>query len=65
MVYIVVLLVAASAIVYWAASNANHGVYWADRICTEVQILCDQPKWLLAVCAAAIIGEIVRRVMRT
>jgi hypothetical protein len=65
MIFIVVLLLAATAVIYWAASNANHGVYWADRICTEVQILCNEPKWLFAACVAAIIATLVRRVMRT
>jgi hypothetical protein len=62
MIFIVVLLLATTAVVYWAASNLNHGIYWADRICTDAPILCDNPRWLLIASAIAIIIALVRHV---
>ena len=45
---LMVALFIATGFFYWASSNINHGVYWADRACHEVPIFCDHPSWLLA-----------------
>lgn len=44
---IAVAFLIATGAVYWASSNAHHGVYWADRICDQAQLLCNSPSWML------------------
>ena len=41
------LLVAASAVFYWASRNLNGGVHWAEEACRQSALLCQQPYWLL------------------
>jgi hypothetical protein len=45
---VVIALLIAAGLFYWAATNVDHGVYWADRVCRDVQMLCAHPWWLLA-----------------
>jgi len=64
LVFIALIVVAASAAIYWASLNANKGVYWADRICRETQLLCDDPRWLLIAVAAVIVAALIRQAMK-
>jgi len=64
MIIIVLIVVAAAATVYWASRNLNQGVYWADRICQDAQLLCDDTRWLLIAVAAVIIVALVWQAMK-
>ncbi len=59
-----VALVLATGAFYWASSNVNHGVYWADRICNEAQSLCGAPWWLLIATGAVIALALFRQMMK-
>jgi hypothetical protein len=64
MIFIVLIVVVAAAAVYWASRNLNQGVYWADRICQNALVLCDDTRWLLIAVAAAIIVALVWQAMK-
>jgi hypothetical protein len=64
MAFIAFVLVAAAGLFYWAASYANHGNYWADRICNEAQTFCDKPHWLLLAAGIAILIASAQSLMK-
>ena len=64
MTVIACIVIAGSAMIYWASLNIGHGNYWADRICHEAQLLCNQPQWLLAAVVAATAAALVRQMMK-
>ena len=65
MVILAFLLLGATGVIYWASSNVNHSVYWADRICTDAQALCNSPWWLLVATGAVIVIGLFGRAMKT
>jgi lysylphosphatidylglycerol synthetase-like protein (DUF2156 family) len=59
-----VALLLATEVFYWAASNVNHGIYWADRLCHEAQSLCNAPWWLLVATAAVVVMSLMRQMTK-
>jgi hypothetical protein len=64
MLFLIVVLLLAGGLVYWAAANVHHGMPWADRICSDVPMFCAKPWWLLAAAGVLVVLAIARRVLR-
>jgi len=54
MVFVVLLMLAATGLFYAAATLQNHGYAWADQTCTGMPLLCASPH-IVAICAVAVI----------
>jgi hypothetical protein len=65
MIAIACVVIAGSTVIYWASLNTGHGNNWADRVCHEVALLCNEPHWLLAAVVAVIAGVLVRQMMKS
>jgi hypothetical protein len=64
MLFLMAVLVIAAGLFWWAAANVHHGVDWADKVCTQAQMLCDKPWWLLAAAALVLAISIAQRTRR-
>ena len=64
MFVIAIILLLTTGLFYWAAGNVNHGIYLADRLCSDALSLCDQPWMLLAGSAIAILLGLLRQMMK-
>jgi hypothetical protein len=61
MFFIVIVMLAATALLYIAGPLQNHGHAWADQVCTTAQGLCGYPN---AVAIAAAIAFITYAIMQ-
>jgi hypothetical protein len=53
-----------TGVFYWASINQNSGVYWAEQICSQAQVMCQAPSWLLIPTAACILLALVWQIFR-
>ena len=65
MVILAFLLLGAAGVFYWTSENVNHGVYWANRICTSAHQFCDTPWWLLVGAGAVGLVSLIVRMTKT
>ena len=65
MFILAIILLLTTGLFYWAAGNVNHGIYLADRLCSDAQGLCDQPWMFLAAAAIAILLGLLRQMMKS
>jgi hypothetical protein len=63
MLFLVVVLMIAAGLFYWAAANVHQGMPWADRVCSDMPLFCAKPWWLLAATGVVIVLAIARRML--
>ena len=64
MLFLILVLMLAAGLFYWAAANVHHGMPWADRVCGDAQILCANPWWLLAAAGVLILLAVAQRLLK-
>lgn len=64
MLLLLISLTAITGLFYYAAAVRNHGSVWADQLCAQTVILCDQPHWLLIALSAVVIVGMVQTMGR-
>jgi hypothetical protein len=65
MLFVVLLMLAATGLFYAAATYQNHGYAWADQTCASMPSLCDSPHIVAIGAVAAIVVFFVMEKMRS
>ena len=58
------VLIAVSGVFFWAGQNLTYGYHWAEQICSQSQLLCSQPYWLLFAGGALMVLSVIKRAFR-
>jgi hypothetical protein len=64
MLFLITVLLIAAGLFYYAAANIHHGIAWADRVCTQVPLLCEKPWWLLVAAGVLFAFSLMQRARR-
>jgi hypothetical protein len=64
MLFLITVLLIAAGLFYYAAANIHHGIAWADRVCTQVPLLCEKPWWLLVAAGVLFALSLMQRARR-
>jgi len=61
----ILAIVGASGVVLLAGAVRNRGFYLADQVCATGAILCDNPGWVLVVCAVLVFIATIQSIAKT
>ncbi len=64
MLLLIVVLAGIVGLFYYAGAVRNRGSVWADQLCAQTSIFCEQPRLLLIALSVVVIVGMLRVMMR-